>query len=255
MNKKNISIKLVKAQTFHGRRGSIKNIFRYRLDCILIPITKQIRSPASLLKINKFGLFSIHDKDHGEGKPLQDFVKMIIRKYGFTDTCDGITYLLTQPRFLGYLFNPVSFWFLCSKDGNLRVVLAEVNNTKGERHIYICHHDDFAPIKKSDRIATQKIFYVSPFQEMSGKYEFRFKMDSEQIGAWIDYQNGDEGVYTTLTGNIQSLTFLSALRSAITVPFGALRVITLIYWQALKLKLKGGQYRDAPKQNEKRISR
>ena len=249
------SIKLLKAQTYHGRKGIIRNPFRYRLDLILVPVAKKVKSPTSLLKINGTGLFSIHSKDYGDGIPFKDFAEMVANKYNFASQCDGPTYLLTQPRFLGYSFNPVSFWFFCSKDGSLRVALAEVSNTNAERHIYLCHHDDFAVIKQSDRISAQKIFYVSPFQEVLGTYEFRFKVDSEQIGVWVDHQNGDEGVYTTLTGKIRALTFFSILRSAVTRPFGAFRVIALIHWQALKLKFMGAKYRKAPKQNPKRTSR
>ncbi len=82
--------------------------------------------------------------------------------------------LVAQPRVLGFLFNPVSFWLIVDQTDDLRAVIAEVNNTYGQRHSYLCAHDDLRPIRFSDTLTTKKVFYVSPFQDVSGRYDFRF---------------------------------------------------------------------------------
>ncbi|MBL4869880.1 MAG: DUF1365 domain-containing protein [Robiginitomaculum sp.] len=251
-------IKFVQCKSFHGRYGTIENKFTYNVDCVLIPVHEKFKSSSKLFKHNAFGLFSFHDKDHGmQGTdiPVAEFAKDILQSEGLTDVCDGQIWLFTQPRCLGYIFNPVSFWYFHNKTGQLIAVMAEVNNRDGGRHFYICRHDDYRPIGNKDKIRVEKIFHVSPFQERQGEYEFKFRFEGKRIGAWIDYKNGDDGVYTTLSGKPTPLKTSTLIKSACARPFGALRIVFLIYWQALKLKFKGGTYRKAPRQNEKRISR
>ena len=77
--------------------------------------------------------------------------------------------LLAQPRIFNHVFNPVSFWMIYDKSDNLRLVIAEVSNTFGDRHSYLCHHDDMSVIKKEQTLTARKVFHVSPFQEMSGE--------------------------------------------------------------------------------------
>lgn len=248
-------IQFLRGETFHGRHGPIQNKFRYKMDSILVPAGEPAAAETRLLRRNKFGLFSFYDKDHGDGDSIHSFAKKIIETQDLSAACDGDIWLLTQPRFCGYIFNPVSFWFFQCKEKHLRVVMAEVNNTDGGRHFYLCHHDDFRAIEREDQIKVEKIFHVSPFQGVAGEYRFKFLFSDSHIGTWIDHRNGDEGVYATYTGRVFTLTGWQLIKSAFRRPFGALRVITLIHWQALKLKLKGGIYRSTPEPHSKRISR
>ena len=80
----------------------------------------------------------------------------------------GRLMLLAQPRFLGHVFNPVSFWLAHDEEENLVAVIAEVSNTFGDRHSYLCRKSDNSPIGASDRLQATKIFYVSPFQPVEG---------------------------------------------------------------------------------------
>jgi len=225
------------------------------VDSILIPVQALNLPSARLFSRNKFNLFSFYDADHGDGDTLLEFANKIVDNQNLKDHFSGEIWLLTQPRIFGYVFNPVSFWFFLDSEKQLRVVLAEVNNTFKGRHFYVCRHDDFSPIKPKDKIQVEKLFHVSPFQDVSGTYDFKFQFESDRVGAWIDFKNGDQGVYATQTGTIQNLTNLVLVKSALLRPFGALRIMTLIHWQALKLKLKGGAYRKVPPQKEERISR
>jgi DUF1365 family protein len=151
--------------------------------------------------------------------------------------------LLAQPRTLGHVFNPVSFWLAHDRDGALRAVISEVSNTFGDRHSYLCAHDDHRPITREDTLSAQKIFHVSPFQPIEGGYTFRFDIRDDRIGVWIDYGTGNEGLYATLTGKRAPLSTAAILRASLRRPFGARRVFALIHWQALKLWWKGAPYR------------
>ena len=162
--------------------------------------------------------------------------------------------LLAQPKLLGHVFNPVSFW-LCQKAGALIAVIAEVTNTFGERHSYLVHHADQRPIAPSDHLQSQKVFYVSPFQPVEGAYEFRFDIQSGRIGIWIDYTRPGGGMIATLTGRRTAMTNGSILRALLRRPFGSRRVLGLIHWQALKLWWKGARYQVRPTPPNDEVSR
>jgi DUF1365 family protein len=154
--------------------------------------------------------------------------------------------LLAQPKVLGHVFNPVSFW-LCRRDDNaLTAVIAEVTNTFGDRHNYLVHHSDMRPIAPDDRLKATKILHVSPFQPVEGGYEFRFDIREDRIGIWIDYTRSEGGLIATLTGKRAALTNRSILRALLRRPLGARRVLALIHWQALKLWIKRAVFRSRP---------
>lgn len=241
--------------TFHGRKGAIENAFRYSVDYILLDAEAQVRGPR-LFARNGSALTSLHDSDHG-GPPKAGRGALWVREVLEQHQITGVAQieLLAQPRMLGHVFNPVSFWLCRREDGALITVIAEVSNTFGDRHSYLCHHPDLRPITPSDTLTAQKIFHVSPFQPIEGGYSFRFDINDARIGIWIDYSRGDGGLIATLTGKRKPLTNRAILRSAFLRPLGARRVLALIHWQALKLWAKGARYRAHPVPPEKEVSR
>lgn len=248
-------IKLVKSRTFHTRRGEIDNQFTYNFLSVLVPVHKQAISPNRIFRMGRFGLFSFYTGDVGGLGDLTDYAKNLAAEHGFEHFSQDEIYLLTQPRCLGFVFNPVNFWYFLDSDADIRVVLAEVNNTFGERHSYIVRHDDFAPIKAENRIRAKKIFHVSPFQTVQGQYDFRFSWKANQLRVIIDYKNGEQGVLATQLGQIQRMTTARLIKYFIRLPLGSLRVLFLIHWQALKLWRKKAPYNTLPVQKEERISR
>jgi DUF1365 family protein len=246
----------VEGQTFHGRRGGVENAFRYSIDYVMIDPEETPKTPA-LFSRNRANLASLRDRDHG-GAPGKgagvDWVRDILHLRDL-EIADGQILLLAQPRILGHVFNPVSFWLCHDTDGALRVVIAEVTNTFGDRHSYLCHKDDLSPISRSDVLAARKMFHVSPFQPVDGDYTFRFDIRPDKIGIWIDYSTGNEGLIATLTGTRAPLTTWRILRASVRRPFGSRRVLGLIHWQALKLWIKGAVYRSRPSPPPEEISR
>jgi uncharacterized protein len=108
--------------------------------------------------------------------------------------------LLAQPRVLGHVFNPVSFWLCHDAEGALRVVIAEVTNTLATAIPTCATATIWPPLTRDDTVRARKIFHVSPFQPVEGGYAFRFDIRPDRIGIWIDYTAGNGGLIATLTG-------------------------------------------------------
>lgn len=239
----------IAGSTFHGRRGAVENAFTYGIDYVLLDAEAAAQRAPWLFGRNRAGFLSLHDSDHG-GTPKAGrgatWAREVLAKNGLADVTSGRLDLLAQPRTMGHVFNPVSFWLAHHRDGSLHAVIAEVSNTFGDRHSYLCAHEDHRPIAREDVLSAKKIFHVSPFQPIEGGYTFRFDIRADRIGVWIDYSTGNEGLYATLTGRRRPLTTGAILRAALRRPFGARRVFALIHWQALVLWWKGAPYRDRP---------
>jgi len=229
--------------TFHGRKGAVRNSFRYSVDYLLLD-PDQSEGPW-LFSRNRRNLMSVFDSDHG-GAPSQGsgaaWVREILAEHHLPG--DRIE-LLAQPRVLGHVFNPVAFW-LVYLGAQLRVVIAEVTNTYGDRHSYLCHRDDLGAIMAEDHLVAKKLMHVSPFQPVEGGYTFRFDIRTDRIGIWIDFSAGNGGLIATLSGKRQLLTNRRILKTCLCRPFGSRRVLALIHWQALKLWLKGAPFRARP---------
>jgi len=244
----------IAGHTFHGRKGAVENAFRYSIDYVICDAEAEIATPL-LFARNKAGVTSLQDTDHG-GAPKQGCGAAWVRDVLVAHQIGGIDKieLLAQPRVLGHVFNPVSFW-LCRQGGLLTAVIAEVSNTYGDRHCYLCHHDDLRPIAADDHLHATKIFHVSPFQPVEGSYTFRFDVRDDRVGIWIDYTAGNGGLIATLTGKRKPLTNVGILRALLRRPFGARRVLALIHWQALKLWWKGARFRTRPTPPDQEITR
>lgn len=237
----------VAGRTWHARRGAPGNAFAYGVDYILIDPEADPRLPFVFSR-NRANLTSLHDRDHGgprgKGRGVV-WVREVLATHGL-GAAGGPILLLTQPRVLGHVFNPVSFWLCHGADGALRAVIAQVDNTFGERHSYLCHHDDLRPIGPDDRLEARKVFHVSPFQPVAGDYAFRFDIGAARIAIRIDYRHAGGGLVATLTGERRRLTNAAILGAMLRRPFGSRRVVGLIHWQALKLWWKGARYRARP---------
>lgn len=245
----------IAAQTYHGRRGAVQNAFRYSIDYVMLDAEAPLSGPLGFGR-NRGGLMSVQDVDHGgvrgDGQGAA-WVREVMTAHQLPQPEKIL--LLAQPRLLGHVFNPVSFWLGYDGQGALTSVIAEVNNTFGDRHSYLCHKPDHSAILGADRLHATKIFHVSPFQPVEGQYEFRFDIRDDQIGIWIDYKQSKGGLIATLTGARKPLSTGQMLRSMLRRPFGSRRVLALIHWQALKLWFKKAPFRRRPEPPNQEISR
>ncbi|WP_425045997.1 DUF1365 domain-containing protein [Primorskyibacter sp. S87] len=242
----------IQAHTTHARRGRLGNAFRYGVDLVLTDMTA---TPPWPISRNRFNLWSLWDREHGgprrNGRGVEWF-RDELRKRGFPVQRAKLL-LLTQPTFLWFHFNPVSFWIATIDDAPCAFV-AEVNNTFGHRHCYFCAHDDFRPIAAADTLTATKLMHVSPFQQVDGIYKFRFSLTALAVKIRINYQNGREGVVATLSGPRTPATSRSLLWAALRRPAGAVRVLALIHWQAAILFLKRAPFMKTPAPPELAVS-
>ncbi|PWJ12510.1 DUF1365 domain-containing protein [Jannaschia seohaensis] len=247
----------IPARTYHGRDAEgVRNAFAYGIDYVLLEPEADTPLPR-LFARNGRGFAALNDADHG-GPPGDGrgtaWVRDVLEAQEI-DCADGRILLLAQPRVLGHVFNPVSFWLCHDRDDVLRVVIAEVTNTFGDRHSYLCHSPNFAPIQREMVLEATKIFHVSPFQPVEGRYRFRFDIRPDEIGIWIEYRSENGRLIATLAGPRRPLTSWGLLGAALRRPFGSRRVLGLIHWQALKLWWKGAAYRPRPAPPETEVSR
>ncbi len=242
---------LSKAIVFHKRFKKAINQFSYRVFYLCFDIAKIDKIKQKFLSLNCFNLFSFYNKDHGprQNENLENWIREILKNHSLNDKIDKI-FLLTHPRILGYVFNPVSFWFCVDSDENLRAVLCEVNNTFKENHNYLIFNPDFSPIKENQILTAQKEFHVSPFFTRQGFYEFQFKFNHQNIFAKIDYFSPEKELLLTTTMSCKNhkLNNRNLILAFLEMPFVTFKVIFLIHFQALKIILKKIKYIKKPAQ-------
>ncbi len=240
---------ILSGAVMHQRHFPVKYRFVYRVFSLRFDIDElpDIHKRLRLFSHNRFNLFSIFDRDHGPGtdEPLRPWLEGILRRQGI-ELEGGRVQILSFPRVLGFVFNPLSIWYCRHRDGTLRAVLCEVSNTFGERHNYLLHQQGEAlpfPVKAEK----QKVFHVSPFIGMNARYRFRLDTSRERLSVLIhEFQDRNLMLVASLAGRLQPVSDLRLLYVAFAYPFLTLKVVAMIHWQALKLWLKGARYYSKP---------
>jgi len=227
-------------RVMHRRLRPAANRFVYRVFFLAIPLARVESLDNRWFGVNRPNLFSFRFADYGarDGSHPLDWIRGLLAREGLA-AADGEVWLQTFPRVLGYVFNPVSFWFCHDRDGRLRAILAEVANTFGERHGYLLAHPDARPILPEDTLAARKHFHVSPFCPVAGGYRFRFVRREGRALARIDYHD-DAGdlLHTSISGEAVPYSAAALLRAFASHPWMTAAVIARIHWQAAKLWAK-----------------
>lgn len=220
-------------QVRHTRLRPARNAFAYPTFFLLLPLRRLHRDGAGTLAHNRAGLVSFHDRDHGAGQDSAlPWLDQLLHDAGIVDAT-GEAWLHCYPRVLGYAFKPVSFWYCHTADERLRAIVVEVNNTFGERHCYVLDRPQLGA-----ELAAAKVFHVSPFCRVEGRYRFRFLFDAAQrrTVARIDYDDADGPLLQTSVSGTLAPATPAALRAALwQQPVMTLAVIARIHWQALRL--------------------
>jgi len=144
---------------------------------------------------------------------------------------------LCYPRILGYVFNPLSVFFIYKSNDQLSSILYEVKNTFGEQHTYIFRVEEKNNLFQHN---CEKKFHVSPFIEMNCKYFFRILKPSQKISVIIDqYDQEDKILYASQDGKRTDFTSNQLIKSYIKHPLMTFKVILAIHFEAFKLWSKG----------------
>ena len=233
---------------FAARRRPAAHAFAYPLFFVALPLSRLEEAGNPWFGVERARPASLRFRDHGarDGAPLEPWIRRLLAEEGIT-AADGEVVLQTFPRLFGFVFNPVSFWFCHDREGGLRAVLAEVNNTFGDRHNYLVAHPDQRPILPADRLRARKLFHVSPFFPVAGDYLFRFDLADGRHCVEIDYWlDGERVLATALEGCAQPLDAAAMRRALLRQPLLTLSVVWRIHWQALRLLAKRAVFHSRP---------
>lgn len=247
MQKKHYNSTLYDCTVVHKREYLKYHLLKYKIFMFFVDLDElqNLNKISKLLSYNKFNLYSLYDKDHFYFYKNNDSIKNNMLRYlkeHNLELPDKI-FLLTNFRFLGYTFNPVSFYY-CFKDGELIYILSEVNNTFSEQKpilIDIKNHTEKKQLLYYHK--NKKNFYVSPFVKYDTDLLFRFNIPDEKLIMQVDsgYFNEDRLEYhvkASLAGKKEMLNTKNLILHTIKIPFVTFKIILGIHYHALLLWLK-----------------
>lgn len=255
-------IELCRGRVMHARLRPFVHRFVYRVFCLRLRVdqlTKLSTCNSWLFGIDKKRIVSFQSRDHGlrDGSDLMMWLTNTLSVCGVTFQI-GAVWLQCFPRVFGYVFNPVSFWFVHDQQGMLRVLVAEVNNTFGQRHQYVLTALGLAEIKEETVLECQKIFHVSPFCDVEGVYRFKSSRRAEQTRMAIDYfdapDNPEPLLKTAIVTQSQAFSNAALFACLVTMPIMTFGVMMRIHWQAFKLWRQGARYHPVPPQPKDEVS-
>jgi cyclopropane-fatty-acyl-phospholipid synthase len=233
-----VKSRLYIANVMHARFSPVKHRFRYPVFTFAFDLDEL---PALDRSVRGFGynrraLVSLRDRDYlrGEGT-IRERLMRFLREAGCDDGVARVE-LLTMPRMFGHVFNPVSFHYCYRADGSVRCVVAEVNNTFGERHLYILREPESDPARFPLRFRHEKQFHVSPFNDMRGHYEFSLSELGPSMRLTVDLvRDGDKVMTAALWGDAVALDSRTLLGHVLRHPFRIVSNLPRIAWQAALL--------------------
>ncbi len=218
----------------HARRSPHDHVFRYPVSMALLDLDDlpDLDRRLRLFGWNRRAVTSYHDADHID-------VRAVLAENGIDLGPGASIQVLTNLRVLGYVFNPVSFWWCRREDGLLACIVAEVNNTFGERHPYVLRPREPAQEGRRAVFETDKRLHVSPFMSMDESYTWWVSDPEERLSVRMDvHEAGRPDFHATLTARRVPLTSASLRSSLVRYPLMPARVLGRIHWQALRLWLK-----------------
>ncbi len=219
-------------RTVHQRFAPRPHRFSYGIFQVLLDVDRLEEAAAGLklFRIGRFGLFSFTAADHGarDGSSLRTWVEGRLADAGLPATARTIR-LLTFPRMLGFVFNPLSIFFVHGADDRLEAVIYEVNNTFGQTHAYVAPANGGAREAQSAR----KAFYVSPFFGVEGGYRFRLAAPGQRFKLTIVKEiSGQTDFIASQLTQRRPLTDGHLLRLSLAMPLMTLGVVAAIHWRS-----------------------
>ena len=235
-----INSSIYNGQVIHKRFKPKVHSFRYDVFSLLIDLSEleTLDKQVNFFSYNKFNWISFYDKDHGDrdGSSLINWVQKNLRKNNISTENIKIK-ILCYPRIFGFVFNPLSVFYVYNSNENLISILYEVKNTFGEQHTYIFRIEKDANLIQNN---CSKKFHVSPFIQMNCNYFFRLLKPGNKISVIIDqYENEDKILYASQDGIRTDFNTKYLIKSFLNHPLMTFKIIIAIHYEAFKLWSKG----------------
>ena len=235
-----INSSIYNGQVIHKRFKPKVHSFRYNVFSLLIDLSEleTLDKQVNFFSYNKFNWISFYDKDHGDrdGSSLINWVQKNLRKNNISTENIKIK-ILCYPRIFGFVFNPLSVFYVYNSNENLISILYEVKNTFGEQHTYIFRIEKDANLIQNN---CSKKFHVSPFIQMNCNYFFRLLKPGNKISVIIDqYENEDKILYASQDGIRTDFNTKYLVKSFLNHPLMTFKIIIAIHYEAFKLWSKG----------------
>ncbi len=229
----------------HTRTEPLQHSFTYRVFYGLFDIDRleDLDRKHRWFSLGRFNLMSFDESDYGpaDGSPLRPWVEQTLEGAG-VNLEGGRILLLTFPRILGFVFNPLSIWYCYGPSGDLRGVIHEVRNTFGDKHSYVVPVD-----REGMSHSFDKRLHVSPFNGMDHRYEFSLTEPGTRLTVSIN-QSGEDGARLMAGMALSRAPFTDSqiIRVFFSHPLLTLKVVSAIHIEALKLWFKGARFHRRP---------
>jgi len=226
----------------HRRFSPAHHEFTYPLFMVFLDINQlpELMKVSPLAGYNRWNWVSFQERDHfgDPSKTLRERLSRDAHKHGVAIP-EGRIFLLTHLRYLGYNFNPVSFYYCYDRQDKLQMIMAEVNNTFGETENYWLTSGVEHPAGENKKYRFSKTFHVSPFLKLGHEYDWTFTPPGERlITQSVSYEAGQHIFDSTLILERRKWSRRELHRALIRFPWMTAKVIAAIHWQALRLLLK-----------------
>ena len=235
---------IYEGQVRHTRKMPVLHKFKYRVFMVYLDLDElpTVFRGRWFWSASRAALARFRRADHigDPDQPLAVSVRNLIEAETGSRPSGPIR-LLTNLSYFGYCFNPVSFFYCFDDSGEqLEYIVAEVNNTPwGERKTYVLPVAESHDVNGSLRFSPKKKMHVSPFMPMDIDYDWVFSAPESKTNVFMANSRAGKRIFdASLILDRTEMTTGSMARVLLTFPFMTLRVVTAIYWQALRLFIK-----------------
>jgi DUF1365 family protein len=212
----------------HARTTPLRHSFRHRSHTWLVDLDELPR----LGPLGPLARFESRDHLGSPDRTLRENLDAFLTTEG-VDLGGGRILMLAMPRVLGTVFNPISVYWCHTADGRLACNVVEVHNTYGDRHAYLVHADD------RGRAEVDKALYVSPFNDVSGRYRLTIPTPGERVQVQVVLERPDQAPFVAgLRGRALPVRSSTVLRLALTQPLEPLAVAARIRWHGIRLWMR-----------------
>ena len=237
-------------KVMHARLNPFGHRFDYNIFSLLIDIgdLKRADMLSRLFSVNRFNFMAFYERDHVDENHdrLDTYVRALLVNADLPEQPQRIL-LLCYPRIFGYVFNPISTYFVYGKDGHLIAAIYEVRNTFGHRHTYVARVEKGELSDAGLKQSRNKLLHVSPFIGMDAQYRFRVLPPGQNVRLRIMETENDKPLLSaTFVGAFKPMTNTTIAKAIVQYPLMTLKIMLKIHWQALKLWIKGAKYKSIP---------